>query len=635
MIRKKTIGRLLAIVFVVSTVLVSFLALSGCRREPRFDAFRVGSTTMPNNLNPYDDAGAASTFVTSHIYQTMLDTISVADEEFLPAGADRFNELDDTNNPFRFADGLVYAAGAYPMQEGSTMGRVDNFTPTTLQRNTLLARRGLNPNVNTAEEMIEAVPLDGWFKYTFRVVEGHSWNDGTPFTAYDIQFTLDYIIANRGAIGPQAAFLINYSHSVVRENGTYIDIILGTHIASDIRAIANAIVIIPRHIWQYIDNPRAFANTTNPVGTGRFVLEQFVIGNSVTLRLRDDIDRTHISDDFPRYISLIFYGNMDVMISALNNGSLDMILDGIDSSRAHQIRNNPNIHGNVRLASTSTDFVTTLCFNVARFYDNRWGTFNDGGVLRGRGHALRQAVSLAINQQQLIDSVHFGTGMRVGSGLVKNDQPHAILTGEYAYHRFDIVEANRILDAAGFTRQGNFRRAPDGTELNIRILAMPASERLVTAIREMIEENIGVQFSFVQAGADFSSVTQHQQNAIADFDVIINSVNLNFANLLMFHARFAPYRNTTWPRRWNQSGLVDEELNRLINIMEQERNPAMQIEPARAVQRHIAGVFAEIPLFSPNVLTAYSTLNFRGFVPVHGTGNLLTAYTIRHLERVS
>ena len=144
---KKKIAHSIIICLVVIVVL-GFPFLSGLMREPRFSALRVGTTNIPTNLMPYADSGSAATFITSMIYDTMLGSISVANENYLPSGAERIGYIDDLSNPFRFADNLVYAVGAYPKQYGSTMGRVDNFQPSNLERNILLARRGFNPFAN-------------------------------------------------------------------------------------------------------------------------------------------------------------------------------------------------------------------------------------------------------------------------------------------------------------------------------------------------------------------------------------------------------------------------------------------------------------------------------------------------------
>jgi peptide/nickel transport system substrate-binding protein len=581
---------------------------------------------------PYNSNADSATLIADLIYDALLGAetvpIGAGDADFkLPDGS-VFTYLDGEVNPYKFTDNLLKAEGALPKVVGSKVGREDDYTPTASQRNTIINRKGFGSY--TEEEKEVAVPSDNWIKYTFEIVEGQTWSDGTPFSAEDIVFTFKYVLNNAGSFGAQASLLGMYSHSEASEDGKYISIYLGSHKTSDIKTIGNSIHILPKHIWENINKPRNEKNVANPVGTAAYKLAEngYIEGSSVTLELRGDYNfiGKSVSAKPPKYISVVQYGSVDIMLNELNAGRIDTIYEYIEIAKAEQIKANTGLYGNIKLASVPDEFVTTLLFNQqeGRYGDDAFG---------GKGKVFRQAVGLAINQASLIETVLFGNGIPASDGLVLNNQPHALFdeNGVYEQHKFDVAAANKLLDDNGFAVSGSWRKSPQGEAITVKILALQTNERLVQALHQLFEA-IKVNFEYEAGDAQYPENIKTANGS--KFDAIINKVTFVTDKLLMFDARYGFYATANpTPRLYNYAGIDDPTLRNLILIMDNTGDTLVQFERSRDVQRYLAGTYYELPLYSSNTVSAYSDANFKGWVPSE-CYKVLNDNTIKYIQSV-
>lgn len=564
------------------TCCISAACFAGCAREEKYaGALKVGTMEIPKTLMPYVSTSSSNLFVAGNIYDTLLGTSN--------------EEHRDNENYFEFEDNLISTESAYEKKEGSEYGWT-LFTPTEEQLSEQLKKKkiefGKDELGNSIEETEEeyqarseeAVPKDNWMQYRFDVSEDFTWNDGEPFTAEDIEFTFKYIIKNTGSLASLAYFLDDYYDCYVEGNDLIL--ILATNTISDIKPICNSIFILPSHIWMDVKKPAEEKNL-NPVGTGPYIINEgdYIEDSTLTLTLREDAreaDRTDIEN-----ISLIRLNSEEVMLNAMQAGDIDVSLDSIDYAKAHSLTENES-YNNIKVNTGISSFVTTLALNNG-----------ENGIFRGNDQ-LRRAISLAIDQEELINQVFRGEGVQVSDGLVQPGLIHSL----DKEHITNIDESNRILDELGYKADENGMR-----NLSLSVLALPHNEVLVNAISEQLKKSIGVTVSYEQAGSDYSEAIKQRNNP--DFDMIINTVTFTIDKLLMFDARFGVYSDGS-PRTFNYSGIVDEELSELMKKMDSESNFDKQVEYAKAVQEKLASLYAEIPLYTPYVYSVYNDSRFEG-----------------------
>ncbi len=629
--------RILSVLLTLA-ILAALLASCGGRQDKYADSFRIGTTALPKNLNPYSSTASSSTFFVSLFYNTLLgsDTIPVGYEEgktyTFPDGT-VYTPVDTAKNPLSFTDGLLEAAGALPKEEGSVYG-YEYFDPTEEQWKKQCERESIefgfdengNPIEETEAEFMEraliTVPNKNWMRFRFKVVDGHSWSDGTPFTAEDIKFTFDYIIKHAGALGSQAYFLTDYFESEVVD-GDFVFMLASNNYTS-MKSICNSIVILPKHIWETIRTPAKEKNLS-PVGTGAYYIAEgdYIEDSTITVTLREDYDQKLLSEMFAgepiRNISVILMSNEDVLINALREGSIDLMMDSVKSSKAYAVENNP-AYDAVKISAVNNDFVTTLLFNVG---EN--GAFKEGGF-DGYTKEIRKAISLCIDQQVLIDEVLHGMGIKVGDCLVQDYYDHAYVdeNGEYVHHKTDVDAANALLDTTSYKMDENGSRG-----ITLSVFATPDNEVTVKALATQLAK-IGITLTYDQATSTYADDIKQQNNA--DFDMIINSVTFTADKLLMYSARYSVYPGGDSVRLFNYSGIVDETLTEMISEMELTADTAEQYARCREVQAYIADLAIEIPLFSENTITFYTSQKWGGWVEVNGS-SIWNSYSIRYLHK--
>ena len=631
---KKTISLILAILLVVSM-------LTGCggRQDKYTNSLRVGTTELPKNLNPYSSMEDSATFFVSLFYNTLLGSASTPvgyteGETYTFPDGTIYTPVDLDQNPLAFADGLVEVEGAFPKTENSIYG-YEYFDPTEEEWEQQCERESIVfgydeagvPIEETEEEFLKraeiAVPKTNWMRFRFKVVEGHSWSDGTPFTAEDIKFTFDYITKHSGALGSQAYFLADYHKSEVVD-GDFVFVLASNNYTS-MKTICNSIVIIPKHIWQSVRSPAKEKNLS-PVGTGPYYIAEgdYIEGSSITATLRENYDEHLLKETFAgepiQNVSVILMSNEDVLINALNEGNVDLMLNTVTPSKTYAVENN-SAYSNVNISSVTSEYVMTLLFNVGPNGAFREGSFD------GYSYEIRKAISMCLNQQTLIDDVLHGKGVQVGDGLVQDYFAHAYVdeNGEYVYHKTDVDAANALLDTTPFKKDASGSRG-----ITLSIFATVDKEVTVKAIASQLDQ-IGITIEYEQATSTYSDDIKQQNNA--DFDMIINRVTYNADKLLMFNARYGVYPSTGSVRLFNYSGLLDETLIQMMNEMELESDTQKQYALCRDVQAYLADLVIEIPLYSENTITFYSSQKWDGWVEAEGL-SIWNNYSMRNLSKV-
>lgn len=627
--------KILSAVIAAAVALSCALGAAGCRTDGKYaDALKIGSTEIPRTLMPYVSAHTSNTFVAGLLYDTLLGSDSEPVDYNLPDGT--VYEPTDEDNYFTFTDRLCEVAGAYPRAGGSRYGWV-TFEPTEAEYSAQLQRKNIVKGQDEAGAPIEetdeefavraekSVPAHDWMEYRFKIREGYSWSDGVAFSANDIVFTFKYILKNAGALASIAYFLDDYYDCYSEENGTELVLKLATNKLSDIRTICSSILILPQHIWENVQKP-ANEKNLNPVGTGAYkiVSGDYIADSSLMLTFRDDYDKNLALESYGadpiKHITIVCLETEDVMLNAMLKGDIDASLDDLTAARAYAISQN-NRYANIKVASYDSQFVTTLAFNVGKY-----GAFNSS-KLNGHSAEVRKAISLALDQQAIIDDVLYGNGTTVGGGLVQRTHPHALTDGDgnYVDHETNVDEANAILDAAGFTKVNGLRSG-----LSFKILASVSNETIVKYIGERLKNTIGVTVEYDQASTDYSDVIKQSNGA--SFDMILNTVTFSLDKLLMFDARFGVYANGS-PRVWNVTGVYDQTLSELMYSMDTETDIAKQYEKAKAVQQRVAELYVEVPLYCAKNYSVYSEQNFTGWIKMK-EGSVLNEYSLKYLKRV-
>ncbi|HEY4633864.1 MAG TPA: ABC transporter substrate-binding protein [Candidatus Limnocylindrales bacterium] len=309
--------------------------------------------------------------------------------------------------------------------------------------------------------------------HTFKIRPGMTWSDGTPATSEDARYTyqlvLDGVASERGYLGSGylEPYLTNAGISTVTAPDP-LTLVVTTEFPTTLLTQAY-VPILPKHIWeQYtiaqIGDDTAdgfFRNEPPVVGTGPYQAVEWEPGQFIRFARNESYWGDKGAAD---EIIVTNFDSTDTMVTALKNGDVDYVR-GVGADQFDALANEPNI---VAVEGFSNGY-TYLSFNTrgnAEGYGGSTSALSDV--------AFRDALGYAIDTTRLVDATLAGHGV-VGS---TNVPPyHANFHVEPTTPRtFDIEEAKRRLDAAGYGLDGAGKRLDkDGQPITLR-LTWPDSE---------------------------------------------------------------------------------------------------------------------------------------------------------------
>jgi len=198
--------------------------------------------------------------------------------------------------------------------------------------------------------------------WTFTIIDGLTWHDGTPVTADDIKFTIEYLDEQDGG------YLAKYEDIVVL-NDRQIQLVLKE---ANTRALSSltAMRIIPKHIYEGVADMSTVSEELATIGCGPYKFVRFD-KDAVVIEFSAYAD--YIGGT-PNVDTILFkmYSNADTMNLALKAEEIDMVYyyaGGVGTTAAEDFLNNGNITiSTVKDASNTAVFVfnnnTEPCNNI-------------------------------------------------------------------------------------------------------------------------------------------------------------------------------------------------------------------------------------------------------------------------------
>ncbi len=162
--------------------------------------------------------------------------------------------------------------------------------------------------------------------------EGIYWSDGEPFTADDVVFTVQTLLANSGM--RWSAQLNLFVSEVYKEDDYTVVFELkqpNSRFHTFFTARYDAVYIMPEHVWSNVANPMQF-RFWPPVSLGQYVVRDAdPAGYWELFELREDWERTSVGQVVgkpgPKYVLTIFYGPNERKVIAMAQHELDLLID--------------------------------------------------------------------------------------------------------------------------------------------------------------------------------------------------------------------------------------------------------------------------------------------------------------------
>lgn len=273
--------------------------------------------------------------------------------------------------------------------------------------------------------------------WTYTILPGMTWCDGTPVTAEDIAFTLEYDDAHGSAnLTDQTAedgkvTAAKYTGYTISDDKMSISLTLAS---ANVRELSNmtSFRTVPKHILEGNENP---SDADLRVGCGPYMFDSFnKEAGTITFVVNPCYPKT------PNVETIVYqiFGNEDTMYMALQEGDIDMVWNysmGVPATYQDVLST---------VDSVTLDSVSAANEPAVLAFNNAKGPFADLN--------LRKAVSFALNYEQFKE--YFGSAFAEipNTGFVPTSTVGYKETGKLTT---DEAKAAEFMAAAGYTSKNS------------------------------------------------------------------------------------------------------------------------------------------------------------------------------------
>lgn len=365
--------------------------------------------------------------------------------------------------------------------------------------------------------------------YTFRLVEGATFHDGTPFNADSVIFSFERARAE-DSTNPRSA-----TYKAVEEI-TRID----DHTVEMTLSAPDAFFLfdIAQGHGSIMSPDSAEANATRPVGTGPFMYDAWTRGDR--LRLVKNPDHRNADEVALDIVEFRFISDPAAASAALMAGELDAFPGFPAPELIAQFEADPRF--NVIIASTEGEVI--LAMNNSRPpFDNI---------------TARRAVSHAIDREDIIEGAMYGLALPIGTFYPPHGPAYVDLTDRYPH---DPQLAREMFEEAGIL----------GDTLLLRVPPFPYATRSAEIIQAQLgAAGMNVRVENVEWGFWLEEVFRNRNY---DLSIIAHTSPNDLSNF----ARGPDYFY----------GYDDPEFEALWEAIRVELDDEARLEMLRDAQRHI------------------------------------------------
>lgn len=403
-----------------------------------------------------------------------------------------------------------------------------------------------------------------------------TWHDGEPFDADDVIFTFDTIV-DENTQSDLASRLQVAGETMTWEavDSSTIRMTMVEPFAPMLFALS-LIPIVPEHLLADSEDFNTDDFTRNPVGTGPFMIEEWVSDQFLRLIPFEQYHRGRPMSDGLTYV---FLADSTAARAAFEAGEIDMFFTPPEAQAPFMDHPDYDLQRYVYFTTI------TLSFNHSH------------PILQDL--TVRKAIEMAIDKDSLTESVTRGLGIVSHNQFAEtgpldryNDYDNVPIP------TYDPEEANRMLDEAGYAMgPDGIRTSPDGEPFSFPVLTYSGFDEYANAqviLQEMLAE-IGIDL--IPTVVEYTTLEGMWTDPNADpreramevqewphpneFDPDVFD-ELHSSNL-------PPGRNYGW--------FVDEEVDRLIEAGRTETDPDARVEIYRQLDVRRSETLPAIPLY--------------------------------------
>jgi peptide/nickel transport system substrate-binding protein len=408
--------------------------------------------------------------------------------------------------------------------------------------------------------------------FVFELQKDVKWHDGAPFSSEDVVFTVNYFkkhpyqwismeaVAGAEADGPERV--------IIKLKKSY---------APFLAYVGGTMPIIPKHIWEKVDNPLRFSDGAAFTGTGPYKFKDFDKAKGTYLY---EANREYFLGD-PKVNRLIYMKTSKPLMSLLS-GKADLVNIKPDMAKILEKKG-------------MTVLENKRGWNKKLMINHKKPPFSQ--------KQFRKALAYAINQQEIVDKAHRGFGSPASYGLLSPD--HEFYNPNIQGYKPDLSKAREILESLGYTKGARGFYEKDGETLQIELLASnisAAGESSTDRDGEIIKkhlENAGIRVKLT----NMEQATTDARVRKWDFDLSISGHGGLLGDATILNRMISPrYKGSVNSARYG----ANKELLELFEAQELEMNEDKRKTLVWKIQEIHAEELPSIPLYYPTSMSAYN-----------------------------
>lgn len=394
--------------------------------------------------------------------------------------------------------------------------------------------------------------------YTFKLKQGVTFHDGTPFDANAVKFAFDHIVDPETRSGFASSLLGPYDRTEVVDEFTAAVHFTAPY-APFLDSASQAFLAIPSPTAVQAD-PNAFLR--KPVGTGFMKFVEWVQNDHVSLVRNDDYNWSssifeHTGPAYLDAITFRFYLDNSTRLAALEAGDANLV-------------QSPLLNEIARL-NESSDFLTNVPLNPGIpetiFLNTALAPTDD--------LAVRQALNIGLDRDLIVQIGMFDQA-KAAYGPLWESTPFYSAEVE-SFYPYDPERAKQVLEEAGWTEGKDGIREKDGQRLTV---TFPATD-FTAAYDELAQglwSEIGIELKLIPmdgAAAD-DAIANNEINLYNNSWVSSDPVILN--NLFLSANVDGGYNWSKW---------ANKELDQLLEAGERTVDDEQRTDIYAKAQRHI------------------------------------------------
>lgn len=397
-------------------------------------------------------------------------------------------------------------------------------------------------------------------EWIFHLHPDAKWHDGQPLTAEDVKFTFDYIRSHPHPWYSREIAVIKSAETI---SPLQVKLTLNTPYAPFLINIAGTIPILPKHIWQNVDDPMKFTSPAAVVGSGPFRLAKYDKATSLYIY---EANQNYFKGKVK--IDRIIFTQPGQPLLAFQNGEVDAFNPDVDQAAVLKSAKN------AKVIEGSGFGISRIMFNLSLFPFDR--------------PEFRQAVAHALSLPEIVarathNGATPGNPGYISPGLSEWYNP------DVTTYPFNIDKARSLLAGLGYTKVGpdGIRSTPDGRRLRIDLLTLPQGQEGEIIKSMLAAAGIEVILTPLERGAHDQLIDSGQ------YQVAINSHGGLGGDPVFLSQLIKPMTTT----KSNATLYANPEYIRLARVQATLTDPAERHKAIAAMQEMLASDLPTIPLY--------------------------------------